>query len=292
MYKGLSVILPVYNEGNSIIPVLRDIESVLKTIPLEHELIVVNDGSTDSTAVQLHDCSLSGLSVFKHERNEGYGAALKTGLTHARYENVVIVDADGSYPVELIPKLVAEINDSDMVVGARIGKNVKMSFLRRLAKGMLTSLARYLSGKDIPDLNSGLRAMRKEAVIRQLDILPDGFSFTSTITIAMLASGNRIKYIPIDYYERVGKSKIRPFRDTINFMQLIIRTATYFSPLRVFVPISLFFFFLSIIAVLHRIVFRGGLGVTAVILFVTAIQLLSIGILADVVLKKKSNKSD
>ena len=228
--KGLSVLVPVYNEETGILSILKELESVLKTLPMEHEIIAVNDGSTDNTGAQLQNCSMPGFSVLEHERKKGYGAALKTGLNSAKYETVLIVDADGTYPLETIPKLVTEINDYDMVVGARICKNVKMPFLRRLAKSMLTLLASYLSGKDIPDLNSGLRAMRKETVFSHIDILPDGFSFTSTITIAMLANGGRIKYLPIDYFERVGKSKIRPIRDTLSFIQLIIKDCHLFQP--------------------------------------------------------------
>ena len=156
--------------------------------------------------------------------------------------SVVITDSDGTYPNDRIPELAAMMTDWDMVVGARTGDEVRVPLVRRPAKWALNMLANVLVETRIPDLNSGLRVFRREVVLRFLPILPNGFSFTTTITLAMLSEGYRVTFVPIDYYARQGRSKIRPVYDTLNFLQLIVRTVLYFNPLRVFLPLSLFFF--------------------------------------------------
>ncbi len=284
--RGISIIVPVFNEKDVIVSVLEELEQSLLKITSNYEILVVNDYSTDGTSDMLKNSPVK-ITLLEHRCNLGYGAALKTGIKNVKYELIGIIDGDGTYSPQEIPGLVAQMKDCEMVIGARVGKDVAIPLLRRPAKWVLTQLASYFAGKHIPDLNSGLRVMRKEAVVRHLNILPDGFSFTSTITIAMLADGNRVKYIPIDYSERVGRSKIRPFRDTMNFLQLIIMTIMYFNPLRVFVPVSMFLLLLSVLCISYRILYHGGLGVTAIILFVAAIQLLAIGVLADLIIKGK-----
>jgi hypothetical protein len=167
-----------------------------------------------------------------------------------------------------------------MVVGARRGQQV--SLIRRPPKWVLKKLASHLIRQDIPDLNSGLRLMRKDVLQRFQNILPDQFSYTTTITLAMFSSGYDVKYIPIEYMKREGKSKIKPIADTIGFTKLIIRTVLYFDPLRVFVPVSALFVLLAAgVAIVSYLVTGRVMDVTTVLLFTTGVQTLAIGMLAD-----------
>jgi glycosyltransferase involved in cell wall biosynthesis len=226
----VSIVIPVYNEENSIIQVLKHLEQIMAQSNIIYELVVVNDGSSDNTKEKLAGVPVK-IKLIEHEQNRGYGAALKTGIANSEHELIVITDADETYPHERIPELINNIEHYDMVVGARTGANVNIPTLRKFPKWVLNSLANYLCSEKIPDLNSGLRVIKKSIVNKFIYILPNGFSFTTTITLAMLTNDYRVKYLPIDYYARTGESKIKPFKDTLNFLQLIIRTIMYFNPL-------------------------------------------------------------
>jgi len=282
-----SLIIPVYNEEKGS---LANTISQLLQIPWPEngEIIVVDDGSDE----KVEGSEMSGMDrikIIRHKRNRGYGAALKTGISNACNECIVITDADGTYPNDRIPELVEmfEKGNFDMVVGARVGDNVKIPLIRRPAKCFITKLANYLTGTKIRDLNSGLRVMRKEVVDKYLRILPDGFSFTSTITLAMLTNGHSVKYVPIDYFKREGKSKIKPIQDTLNFIQLIIRTVLYFNPLKVFVPLSLILAIFAVLVLLGSWVFTGkAMDVTFGVILMTAVMVLVLGMLADLIDKR------
>ncbi len=243
---GVSVVVPAYNEREGCLPVIRKLIAILEESQLEYEIIVVDDGSTDGTADELTDFT-DIITLLRHDRNLGYGAALKTGIRHASHQLIAITDADGTYPGERIPDLVRLIDGQGMVVGARIGKSVRIPIIRRPAKWAIGKLANYLSQTRIPDLNSGLRIMRRDVLDQFIHLMPNGFSFTTTITLAMLTNGFPVRFEPINYDNRSGRSKIRPIRDTLNFIQLIIRTVMYFEPLRVFVPLSLMLILASIL---------------------------------------------
>ena len=174
-----------------------------------------------------------------------------------------------------------------MVVGARTGRNVQIPMIRRPAKWVLNRLAEHLAETRIPDLNSGLRLFRRAEALAMFNILPSGFSFTTTITLAMLTTDRQVRYIPIDYLKRTGRSKIRPIQDTLNFLQLILRTVLYFNPLRVFLPVALFFLFASLAVLIYSaLALEKILDTTVVILFVAFVQMLSIGMLADIIDKR------
>ena len=283
----ISIIIPAYNEENSIATVLRGIEDVMNhSSRSSYEIIVVNDGSTDRTMEILKN-SESNIKVFNHRVNRGYGASLKTGICNAQHEIVVITDADGTYPNERIPELVSYVKNYDIVVAARTGVSVKAPLIRKPAKWVINRLANYLTEVRIPDLNSGLRVMKKAIVNKFARLLPDQFSYTATITIAMLTNGYQVKYVPVDYHARIGQSKIRPMRDTLNFVQLIIRTVMYFNPLKVFIPLSLALFFMSVGVFLYSYFFTPKImDITTVILFVSAIQVLAIAMVADLINKR------
>ncbi len=283
--KGISVIIPAYNEEAGIGGVLGEVESVLKNTGVDFEIIVVDDGSTDRTAEIVRG---TGAVLVEQPANRGYGAALKTGIGRARYDRVLIVDADGTYPPEAIPRLLAAAEDYDMVVGARTGENVAIPPFRRFPKWLLKKLADYLTGMKIPDLNSGLRIFRKEATEKFLPILPDGFSFTTTITVAFLCNSRPVRYVPIDYHKRSGRSKFRPLQDTFNLLTLIIRTSLYFNPLKIFVPAGCVLLALGLVLLTYRLIAGGGGMVTTVVLLMAGLQVLALGLLADLIDKRSA----
>lgn len=287
MYPAFSLVLPVYNEEQSIAATLEHLQKTLRATDCTYEIIVVNDGSTDTTEQILRSCP--DIKVIQHGRNRGYGAALKTGIRHAKYPLIVITDADGTYPNERIPELVALATQADMVVGARIGAKVYYSRIRRIPKWFLVHFAQWVTMHRIPDLNSGLRVFRKSVVERFLNILPDTFSFTTTITVAMLTNHYVVHYEPINYHHRVGKSKIKPIRDTLGFIQLILRTGVYFAPLRVFLPVAGVFFTGFLITLFEDVFIRHDLTERTLILLVTATQLGMFALLADM-LDKRSGR--
>jgi len=279
----LSIVIPTHNEEKAIGAVLDELIEVLEG--QKYEIIVVDDGSTDKTPkiVQKKD----SIKLIQHHYNKGYGAAIKTGIKNATNEVILIIDGDGSYPVKAIPELLKEADKYDMVVGARTGKEVKIQLYRRPAKWFLSKLANYLAETKIPDLNSGMRIFRRKEVERFLNILPNKFSFTTTLTLAYHTTGLLVKYVPINYFKRAGKSKIRPFKDGFNFIMLIFRTITYFNPLKVFLFVGFAFFLAAVFIFLYSALFSGRfMDVTTIVLVVAAIQTIIFGLLADLVVRR------
>jgi glycosyltransferase involved in cell wall biosynthesis len=286
---GVTLVVPVYNEEGAIEGVVERLCGLELGVPLE--VLVVNDGSTDATGSMLARLCTEQprLRIIDHRGNLGYGAALKTGFSAAAHEVVVITDGDGTYPESAIVDLLACIDDgAEMAVGSRTGASVHIPFIRRPAKWFLRKLASYLAGTPIPDLNSGLRAFRRDLVLTYRPILPQGFSFTTTITLASLTNHHRVDYVSIDYAHRAGRSKIRPVRDTLGFLSLIIRTVLYFNPLKVFYPAS-FLLFVALCGLTYYdlfVVSPPNLGDKTVLVFVALVQVLTVGLLADLIEKK------
>ncbi len=283
--EEVSIIIPAYNEREGILPVIRSLQSLKERHGNRWEIIVVDDGSTDGTPEIIKD--MQDIVLIQHPLNRGYGAAIKTGIKHAKYAAIIISDADGTYPIHDIPNLLIHLSKNEMVVGARKSNSANIPFIRKPAKWLLNKLANYLTGINIPDLNSGFRAMKKDAVMKFIHLLPNGFSFTTTITLAMLTNGCTVEFIPIEYKMRSGKSKIRPIRDTLNFTQLIVRTILYFDPLKIFLPMSMFFFISSItVLVLSYLCTPRIMDITTIILFISGVQILAIGMIADLIDKR------
>ena len=282
-----SLVLPVYNEEKGLAITLDHLQESLQSAGCQYEIVVINDGSSDRTGQILRD--RTDIRVINHNSNRGYGAALKTGIRYAKYPLVAITDGDGTYPNERIPELVNLALEVDMVVGARIGANVRYSRLRRIPKWFLVHFAQWITMCRIPDLNSGMRVFHKSIVERFLNILPDTFSFTTTITIAMLTNNYIVHYEPIDYYHRVGKSKIKPIRDTLGFIQLILRMGVYFAPLRVFLPVAGLFFSGFLVSLFQDVFMRQDLTEATLILFVAATQIGMFALLADMIDKRSSD---
>jgi glycosyltransferase involved in cell wall biosynthesis len=285
----LSIVIPAFNEADGIGPVLTRLASVLAGSGLSHEILVVDDGSSDGTAraVEALLGTLPSVRLLAHEHNRGYGASLKTGILAASAPVIAITDADGTYPNERIPELYRTLvtRRADMVVGARTGENVHIPLIRRPAKACLGALANYLSGRKIPDLNSGLRVFRKEPVIERFNLISSGFSFTTTVTLALIARGRSVVFVPVDYAKRTGASKIRPIRDTLNFLVLILRVSIYFHPLKVFLPVAGLLgaggFALGCVQVWH-----GNLGQGSELLMLAALNILIGGLIADMISRK------
>jgi len=278
--QGVSVIIPAFNEEGGIEATLDAISDCLGTLDRKYEIIVVNDGSTDRTSETLKQ--RDDIVLVEHSMNRGYGASLKSGVHRSRYPLIAIIDADGTYPVESLPRLIEMMDEADMAVGARVGSEAKHSFLRLIPKWFLTRFAEWVAQSKIPDINSGLRVFRRDVAIRFLPLLPDGFSFTLTITLAMMTNGYAVRYEPISYHVRVGRSKIRPIRDTLRFLALIIRTGIYFAPLRVFMPIA-GLFFIGFVVKLGIDIAARNLTDGTILLLVAATQLTMFALLADMI---------
>ena len=275
--RAVSVIIPAYNEGPHVAAQVRDVDQTLRATGWTYEIIVVDDGSADDTAAQAD--STGGVTVLKRPKNRGYGAALKLGTKRAKYDYILITDADGTYPTEAIPSLLGRIEQNAMVVGARVGQDVKIPLARRPAKAFIRWLASYLSGQHIPDLNSGLRIMRRDLVLRYIHLLPDGFSFTTTITLASICNGHSVEYVPINYGARLGTSKIRP-RHAFDFTLLVLRVIVYFNPLKVFLPLGTG---LAIVGLgkLGYDMIRDNLSETTLLGLLGALVVWAVGLLAD-----------
>ena len=282
--EGLTMIVPVFNEEEGIRKVLEGMKKVLDAFDIPKEIIVVDDGSNDKTPEEL--MNIEFIRIIKNPVNMGYGAAIKKGILESKFEWIGITDGDGTYPHEVIPVLLSEMKKNDMAVGARLGKKARIPFVRRPAKWILNQVANYLARRKIPDLNSGLRIFKKSVVKRFMNIISDRFSFTTTITLAMLCNGYNVVYIPIEYHPRKGKSKIQPIQDTLNFLQLIIRTILYFDPLRIFLPIGTCLISTSVVLFVLRLLHVGPFGVTIPMFLLAGIQILAIGMLADLIEKR------
>ena len=230
----VSVIIPAYNEEGAI----GSTVSRIKELYPEYEIVVVDDGSTDKTREKAKS---AGAKVVVHPYNIGNGAAVKTGIRNAKGDFVVLMDGDGQHAPEDIKKLLKYAEEYDLVVGARSSAS-QASMQRRVANWLYNRLASYVGKFPIKDLTSGFRVFRRATVMRYLYLFPNTFSYPTTSTLAYLRSGLTIKYVPIVAKARIGKSKIKILQDGSRFVIIIIRIATLFSPLRIFIPSSLFFF--------------------------------------------------
>jgi glycosyltransferase involved in cell wall biosynthesis len=225
----VSVVIPAYNEAGAIGGVVRAVSAV----PGWHEVLVVDDGSSDATAAEAEQ---AGARVIRHPYNKGNGAAVKTGIREARGEVVLLLDADGQHPPESALALVEAVGQYDMVVGARASAD--QAWLRALGNAVLKRFASWLTGRPIPDLTSGFRAARRERLLEILPLLPNGFSYPTTSCLALLKAGHSVAFLPVKARRREGKGKLRPFREGVRFLLIILKVVTLYSPLKVFFPIS------------------------------------------------------
>ncbi len=274
----LSVVIPAYNEENAVRRTVEDVRRNIEPLGIPYEIIVVDDASQDNTRAE---AEASGATVIWNDVNSGYGASLKRGVKRTQYDYVAILDADSTYPARHLPGMLALCRDQDMVVGDRGAAMRNVPLIRRPAKFMLNKLASFLAERKLNDINSGLRVFRRSELVPFLPLLPQNFSFTTTITLCMSCNGKRMIYTPIEYGQRVGKSKIRPV-DFINFIILVLRAIVLFNPLRVFIPLGLVFFGLGLLKLMIDFTY-WNLSETTVFSFLTAIMIWSLGLIADMI---------
>jgi glycosyltransferase involved in cell wall biosynthesis len=281
-----SIIIPVYNEEKVVLEIIEEVKMVSSKLGIDYEIIIINDCSKDKSGKIIDQ--IDGIKAIHHTVNKGYGASLKTGIKNSKYDWILILDADGTYPVKEIPSLVQYTNEYDLVVGARVKKDSAIPFERKFAKKFLNRFASYLAGKKIPDLNSGLRIFRKDIIYKYWELFPERFSFTSTLTMVSLTRGYETKFVPIGYNKREGKSSIKP-TDFFRFLRLVLKLSLFFRPLKAFFPVSLV---ILLLAALVPILFFIGitdmfLDTTFIVLCATALQTFFFGLLAEIVVNNK-----
>ncbi len=276
MAKGveISVILPVFNEVENLGWVLDQLDS-LKLADVE--VIVVDDGSTDGTHEVVEK---KGVRLVRHPYNIGNGAAVKSGIRSAKGKWLVFMDGDGQHRPEDLPALLAETNDYLMVVGAR-EKGSKLRFHRYVANLVYNAFASYVTKFKVKDLTSGFRVVRRREALRFIDLLPNTFSYPSTLTLAFLRSGLTVKYVPIQSLYRSGQSKISLLTDGIRFLLIIAKIATLFSPFRVFVPVAVFFFLSGIGNYFYTYITQGRFTNMSVFLFTAAVIIFMLGLVSE-----------
>jgi polyisoprenyl-phosphate glycosyltransferase len=276
----ISVVIPALNECDAIAETVERVRSVLSAAALDpFEIIVVDDGSKDGTGDLARE---AGARVVRHPHNVGYGRSLKDGITVAQYDTIVITDADGSYPIEQIPALVERYRAGfDMVVGARTGEHYRESALKSPLRAILKKIVEFTANRRIPDINSGLRVFSRATSMSFFNHTSDMFSFTTSLTLAFMMNAKFVTYQDIDYHERVGRSKVRLFRDSMRTLQYIVEAATYYNPLKIFFLFGLICLVLALASliggVILQLVSAFVLGIGAILL---AILVLAMGLLA------------
>jgi glycosyltransferase involved in cell wall biosynthesis len=231
----ISVVIPAFNEARAIEETIRQVRRTFQEIALPHEIVVVDDGSSDGTAAV---AEAAGAVVLKHPENLGYGASLKTGIKLARFPWIAITDADGTYPASEFPNLLRHVPAFDMVVGARTGTNFKGGPFKQIGRVFFKFFSQFVTGRNIPDINSGMRVFRRDFVLSQINQISSGFSFTTTLTLSMMLEGQFVKYESISYHPRVGSSHVRYFRDTLRATQIIVQAVLWYNPVKMFLLLS------------------------------------------------------
>jgi glycosyltransferase involved in cell wall biosynthesis len=272
---SISIVIPALNEAEAIGQVLRSLRARFP----EAELIVVNDGSTDNTAQVAAD---TGAEVLNHDRSRGYGASLCTGMKAAKGKYVLFCDGDGQHGAEDVERLIESCDGYDMVIGAR-DKESHIPLLRRPGKAILRRFANCLAGEKIPDLNSGLRIVKKDLLMRYIHLMPQGFSFSTTSTFALLKTNHRIKWVPITAKKRVGTSTVRQLKHGPESLLLLLRLTVLFEPLKVFLAVSGVLLVLSLVSLLIDFVLTEGRGIgdTTVLLSIATLIVFLFGLLCD-----------
>jgi len=284
--SGVSFVIPALNEGESVRLLINELAQFMSARPFAWEIILVNDGSDQPHRLAMEKAG-AGVQVrlLHHDSQRGYGAAVKSGIREARYPWIAIIDADGTYPVANFADLLPRCEHADMVVGSRQGKIRAIPWARRPAKWLINRFASYVVRRRIPDVNSGMRLFRREWAEKYLRLLPEGFSLTTTLTIAMIHGRARVEFVPIDYLKRRGRSKIRPLRDFSNFVMTVLRLSMAFDPLRVVMPLFLASGALTLGSLARDLYYRN-LADTTIFLFLFTMLILMIGLLADLINRK------
>ena len=291
----VTVVLPCYNEQNHVVNEIERITEALDQSSLRYELLVIDDCSTDQTleTVQRAQARFPYLRVMPFHRNSGSGTARRVGTNQARGDIVVWTDADMTYPNERIPEfveLLAKDPTIDQVVGARTSEQGTHKILRIPAKWFIRKAAERLSGARIPDLNSGFRAFRRDVALPYLRLLPSGFSCVTTITMAFLHNGHEIRYVPIDYGKRSGRSKFHFVRDAYRYILQVLRMVMYFNPLRVLMPAALWLVMIGFGKAVYDVIAHPvRISNNTVVIFMTGMIIGAVALLADLIVRSRAD---
>jgi glycosyltransferase involved in cell wall biosynthesis len=275
--EGISLVIPAYREELAIAGVIEEYRRALEQLGCPYEIIVVDDASPDRTGEL---AMKAGARVIRHAQNRGGGAARKTGIKAARWDAVLMTDGDGTYPAEALGEIVGRLRYADMVVGARVAEKGTFKPIRWVAKWVIRRLACFLAGTHIPDLNSGLRLVRRELAMRFFYLLPNGHSWVSTITLCALTNDLQVDFVPVNYRPRQGVSSFHPIRDTYNYFLTVVRTVTYFNPLKVFMPASLLLLAVGAATLVHGVA-RGDVYESSMLVTIAGLLTFFFGLLAD-----------
>lgn len=273
--ERITIIIPAYNEEGAIASVL----DAVRALPMEADIIVIDDASTDRTGEIAREY---GVLVIRHPLNRGYGRSVKDALMETKTDIVIVTDADGTYPIEMIPLLLEKFMEGfDMVVGARHGPAYRGNFLKMPARTVFRGMVEFITGRHIPDINSGLRVFRKSTVERYLHDICDGFSFLTTITLVYLLSGKTIAYVPIAYHKRIGRSKVRIIRDSLRTLQYITEVAATYNPLKLFLLLCVLLLLIAAAFLAHALLTDSvATFVSSVIFAATSCIVFALGLLA------------
>ncbi len=287
----ITVIIPAFNEGEVIGGVIGRIRAVVNTLDPDNEIIVIDDGSKDNTAQSARD---AGARVIEHPYNIGNGAAVKTGIRNAHGKILVTIDGDGQHDPNDIVKLVNRIGPYDMVVGSR-NRASDTAAHRDVANRVFNSLATYVSGRKIEDLTSGFRAIKAHIARQFVYLLPNQFSYPTTITLSVVRAGYSLGYESIRFARREGKtkSKIKPLRDGLRFLMIILKIAVFYAPLKIFVPVSIFIFLVGVAYGLMRIfILNAPYGQTSALLMSTAALIFMVGLVSEQIAQLRFDRSE
>ena len=276
----ISVVIPALNESQTIQRTVTAFHQVLASSGRQHEIIVVDDGSSDGTGSL---ATAVGAAVVRHPHNVGYGRSLKDGIVQAQYDTIVICDADGTYPIDKVPDLLTALDEGfDLVIASRqntadfdgVGKRVLRRILRRFVQ--------FIAGRKVPDVNSGLRVFRRSAAMQYFPILCDTFSFTTSQTLSYMLAGRFVAFIGVPYAWRQGESKVRLIRDSARTLQFVVRTVLYYEPMRIFILFSFLLLLLSLVSLVISFVTRVNAAYfIAIGSILTALVVFCLGLLAD-----------
>lgn len=282
--KNYSFIVPAYNESATIIKVCDEIKEVAQNLSNinEFEIIVVDDNSHDNTFTKLKN--LNYVKALQNLNNFGYGFCLKKGIRTSKYENIIILDGDGTYPISYLSNLLKEYEKGyDLVVGKRTGKNLNLTFYKKPLRNILKFIVEFSTGEKIQDINSGYRVIKKECILKNLDILSNAFSFTTSMTMAFIYSRFSISYVDVPYNLRdaESKSKVRLLRDSLRTLQYIIKIILFFDKIKLFVLLSFLTFLLSLVFLILFLIFDQIFLNSSVNLLITSIIVFAIGMLSE-----------
>src|SRR5580698_10598769 len=291
----VTIVLPCYNEQGHVIEEIERISEAMDASGYDYELVAYDDASTDDTLAALEDAAprFPNLRIVHFQRNGGSGTVRRIGTRQARGSIVVWTDADMTYPNERIPELVKELETNpylDQVVGARTTEEGTHKFLRVPAKWSIRKLAEILTNTKIPDLNSGLRAFRREVSLPYLRLLPPGFSCVTTITMAFLSNQHAIDYLPIDYAKRAGVSKFHFVHDAYRYILQVLRMVMYFNPIKVLMPLALWIFAIGVVKGIVDIVrYHFRLTTSTILLILAGLIIGAIALLADLIVRSRAD---